>query len=159
MIEREAERHERALAQIEAKQEKLVQLYYQDLVSEKVFAAEQDKLKTERRAAERLRAAALVQLHDVQAALDLALSRAENPQEVYRAGTPLERRVMNRAIFERIEVGPDAEIVGTALTPVYEALSAWQPGLGRPVAQPGRTNSERGPGTPYFRPVTAPVHF
>ena len=158
VIEREAERHERALAQIEAKQEKLVQLYYQDLVSEKVFAAEQDKLKIERRAAKRLRTAALVQLHDVQAALDLALSRVENPQEVYREGTPLERRVMNRAIFERIEVGPDAEITGTALTPVYEALSAWQPGLGRPLAQRGRTNGEQGPGTPYFRPTTAPVH-
>ena len=62
LIEREAERHQRALKAIEAKQEKLVQLYYKDLVSEDVFAAEQDKLKTERRAAQRLQNTAITEL-------------------------------------------------------------------------------------------------
>lgn len=160
VIEREAERHERALAQIEAKQEKLVQLYYQDLASEKVFAAEQDKLKAERRAAIRLRSTAVAQLDDIQEALDLALSRVDCPQEIYRDATPLERCVMNLAIFERIEVGPDAEITGTKLTPVYEALSAWQPDLGQP-APPRRQASPahcRRPGTADFRPLFAPVH-
>ncbi|MGH2853022.1 MAG: recombinase family protein [Solirubrobacteraceae bacterium] len=159
VIQHEAERHERTLAQIEAKQEKLVQLYYQDLVSENVFAAEQDKLKAERRAAKRLRATATAQLDDVQDALDLALSRVQRPQEVYRDGTPLERRVMNLAIFERIEVGPDAEITGTALTPVYEALSAWQPGLGRPKThRKGGSKAQDRPCSAKVRPSFAPVH-
>lgn len=158
VIEREAERHERTLAQIEAKQEKLVQLYYQDLVSEKVFAAEQEKLKAERRAADRLRSTAVAQLDDIQEALDLALSRVDRPQVIYRDATPLERRVMNLAIFERIEVGPDAEITGTKLTPVYQALSAWQPGLGQP--KPCRkTKAHNGLGTGDFRLSFAPVHF
>lgn len=131
LIEQEAERHERALALIEAKQEKLIQLYYQDLVSEKVFAAEQEKLNAERRSAHKLRKAAKAQIGDVEAALEIALSRVGRPYEAYREATPLERRVMNRAVFERIEIGPEAEVTGTVLTPTYKALSAWQPGLGR----------------------------
>jgi hypothetical protein len=59
-----------------------------------------------------------------------------------RDATPVERRVINLAIFERIEVGPDAEITGTRLTPVYKALTAWQPGLGQP-----KLRGDRGLGT------------
>jgi site-specific DNA recombinase len=152
LIEQEAERHERALALIEAKQEKLIQLYYQDLVSEKVFAVEQEKLNAERRAAHKLRKAAKAQIGDVEAALEIALSRVERPYEAYREATPLERRVMNRAVFERIEIGPEAEITGTVLTPTYEALSAWQPGLGRPQGRDDSSSAE-------IRPCTGPVHF
>jgi site-specific DNA recombinase len=159
VIEREAERHERALAQIEAKQQKLIQLYYQDLVTENVFQAEQDKLKIERRAANRLRTTAAAQLDDIQQALDLALSRVEHAQETYRDATPLERRVMNLAIFERIEVGPDAEITATKLTPVYQALSAWQPGLGQPQPRQKATSAQDRPRTADFRLSFAPVHF
>jgi len=156
LIEREAERHQRALKAIEAKQEKLVQLYYKDLVSEDVFAAEQDKLKEERRAAQRLQDTATTELEDIQRALDLALSRVTKPYEVYTEGTELERRLMNRAIFERIEIGEDAKITGTTLTPIYAALSAWQPSLGQSAAHQPETQKRLG--TANFRPSTAPVH-
>lgn len=151
IIEHEAERHERALKKIEGKQEKLVQLFYKDLVSEDVFAAEQEKLKTERRAAERLRSTAAAQIEDVQATLDVALSRVERPYEFYRDATPIERRIFNQAIFERIEVGPDAEITGTVLTPIYEALSAWEPGLGRPRTTGQKAKSQDRPRSPFVR--------
>jgi hypothetical protein len=152
------ERHHRTLKAIEAKQEKLVQLFYKDLVTEDVFASEQAKLKKERSAAKRLKAAATAHLDDVKAALDLALSRVEHPFDVYRDGTELERRIMNRAIFERIEIGQDGEITDTALTPVYDALSAWQPALGRPFPAQEGTQAQDGPHTPNVRPSTAPVH-
>ena len=158
LIEREAERHERALKAIEAKQEKLVQLFYKDLVTEDVFAAEQTKLKDERRAAKHLQSTATAQLDDVQAALELALSRINKPYQVYTEGTEIERRIMNRAIFERIEIGGDGQITGTALTPVYDALSAWQPSLGRPQAQPEGSRGQARQCSPYVRPHTAPVH-
>ncbi|HSZ13115.1 MAG TPA: recombinase family protein [Solirubrobacteraceae bacterium] len=158
LIQREAERHERALKAIESKQEKLVQLFYKDLVTEDVFAAEQAKLKDERRAAKHLQAAATAQLDDVQAALDLALSRIKAPYDVYHDGTEMERRIMNRAIFEHIEVGEEGHITGTALTPVYDALSAWQPGLGRPQAQRQGSQHQTRQCSPYVRPATAPVH-
>jgi site-specific DNA recombinase len=155
VIEHEAKRHERAIKQIEAKQQKLIQLFYNDRISEDLFAAEQDKLKAERRAATQLRDIAAAQVDDVQSALDLALSRVERPYEVYRDASPLERRLMNRAIFDRLEVGRDAEITGTKLTPVYEALSAWHPSLGRPKS---RRESQDRPGTGYVRPLFDPVH-
>ena len=66
LVRAEADRHEHTLTRIESKQEKLIQLYYKDLVSEDVLEREQDKLKTERRAAEHLRATAAVQTEDVE---------------------------------------------------------------------------------------------
>ena len=159
LIRREAERHERTLKAIEAKQEKLVQLYYQDLVTMDVFEREQDRLKAERRAAKHLQDTATAQLDEVQEALELALSRINRPYEVYREGTELERRVMNSAIFERIEIGEDGEITKTTLTPVYQALSAWQPTLGYHQAAPEGTQSQGGPCSPFVRPYAASVHF
>jgi site-specific DNA recombinase len=157
LIRREAERHEHALKVIEAKQEKLVQLYYKDLIAEDVFASEQAKLKDERRAATRLQETATAQLSDVQEALELALTRIEQPYAVYSEGTEMERRILNRAIFQHIEVGEDGQITGTAMTPVYAALAAWKPTLGHPQArQKGGTTVE--PCSPFVRPSAAPVH-
>jgi hypothetical protein len=65
---------------------------------------------------------------------------------------------LNRAIFERIEIGEDGEITDTALTPVYDALSAWQPGLGRPFPAQEGAQAQDDPRTPNVRPSTAPVH-
>jgi hypothetical protein len=134
LIEQEASRHERALKKIEAKQEKLVQLYYQDLVTIDVFEREQAKLKNEAKAAQRLRRVASIQGQQVQATLDATLERLENIHQAYLDATPLERRMMNRAIFQHIEIGDDGDIADTTLTPPYAAISAWQPSLGRPQA-------------------------
>jgi site-specific DNA recombinase len=134
LVEQEAERHERTLKQIEAKQEKLVQLYYDDLVTVDVFERQQDKLKAETKAAQRLRRVAIVQSQNVEQTLKEALDRLENIEQMYLDGTPLERRVLNRAIFERIEIGEEGKITGTTLTPVYQAISAWQPAFGQPPA-------------------------
>jgi hypothetical protein len=64
---------------------------------------------------------------------------------------------MNRAIFAHIEIGPDAEITGTTLTPVYAALSAWQPSLGQPTAS--QPEAQKQLDTANFRPATAPVQY
>jgi site-specific DNA recombinase len=134
LIEQDAVRHERTLKRIEAKQEKLVQLYYQDLVTIDVFQREQHKLKAESKAAQRLRRIAAVQGQRVEQALQLALDRLENIHQAYLDATPLERRMMNRAIFKHIEIGEDGDISKSTLTPPYDAISAWQPTLGRPTA-------------------------
>src|SRR5471032_3025958 len=42
--------------------------------------------------------------------------------------------MMNRAIFKHIEIGEDGDITKTNLTPPYDAISAWQPALGRPTS-------------------------
>jgi hypothetical protein len=148
LIQREAESHERRLKEIEAKQEKLVQLFYKDLVDESVFESEQDKLKDERQAAERLRGVETAQLVDVEEALEIALSRIDRVYETYLDGTELERRVLNRAILVHIEVGSDG-ITGTKLTPAYEALKAWH----RPLGQPRRRQACLAQVRPYSTPV------
>ncbi len=154
LIEQETERHERTLKEITAKQEKLIQLYYRDLIGEDAFASEQDKLKAECRAAERLRATATAQTTDVETALEDALSRIEDIHNAYRDSTDLERRVLNRAIFVRIEIGRDG-VAGTKLTPTYEALSAWEPSLGRPRKA---TNQAQGRSPAQIRPCAARSH-
>ncbi len=158
LIRHEAERHERTLKAIEAKQEKLVQLFYQDLVTEDVLQREQDRLKTERRAADHLQNTAAAQLDDVQEALDLALSRVARPYETYREGTELERRLLNRAIFKHIEIGEDGTITEATLKPIYRALTPWQPNLARPQTTPGEGPGQQEARSPFVRLPTAPVH-
>jgi DNA invertase Pin-like site-specific DNA recombinase len=130
LIEREASRHVRRIKQIEANQAKLVQLYYKDLVSEDVLEQEQTRLREEKAAADRLLRVATLEAEEVEGALDEALRRVDKPGRAYRDGTPLERRVMNGSFFERIEVGPAPTITEVELTPITEALRAWEPSLG-----------------------------
>jgi site-specific DNA recombinase len=153
LVEREAERHERTLKQIEAKQEKLVQLYYDDLVTVEVFEREQIKLKAETKAAQRLRRVAIVQSENAEQNLQEALDRLQNIHQVYLDATPLERRVLNRAIFKRIKIGEEGEITGTELTPVYEALSAWEPSLGQPTTL-RRTSGGTDSRSDFVRPAS-----
>jgi site-specific DNA recombinase len=154
LIEQEAKRHERTLKKIEAKQEKLVQLYYQDLVTIDVFEREQTKLKTETKAAQRLRQVAVAQTADIEQALDDALARVERTHQSYLEATPLERRSMNRIIFERIEVGEDGEITRTALTPTYNAIAAWQPDLGQPKGRRAGGQGNEGRRSAFIRPCS-----
>lgn len=158
VIQQEAERHERRIAQIEAKQSKLLQLFYDDRISENVFAAEQDKLKAETEAATHLRGIAIAEVEDVEAALEIALERIDDAERNYREGTALERRLLNRAIFEYIEIGPEAEVTGTKLTPVYEALSAWQPTLGKPKTGEKATKALKGQGLGEVRLPFSNIH-
>jgi site-specific DNA recombinase len=160
LVERQAEHHERTLKQIEAKQEKLVQLYYDELVTIDVFERQQIKLKAEAKAAQRLRRIAIVQAENAEQTLDEALQRLQDIANVYRDGTPMERRILNRAIFKRIDIGEGGEITGTALTPTYEALSAWNPSLGRPMIESRRQTQETtDPRSAFVRPATGAADY
>jgi len=87
------------------------------------------------------------------------LDRQYHPDDIYVSNmSPIHSIVHQRAIFERIEIGEDGEITDTALTPVYDALSAWQPGLGRPLPAQEGAQAQDGPLTPCVRLSTAPVH-
>ena len=152
LIGKEAEAHERTLKKIEAKQEKLVQLFYDDLVTADVFERQQANLKAETKAASRLRRVAITETQNIEEALEEALRRLERIHATYLEATPLERRVMNRAIFERIEVGEDSTITGTTLTPTYKALSAWQPRLGRPNRNQGCAQESTDRRSAFVRP-------
>ena len=130
IVRKDIERQRRSIKKLEDNQARLVQLSYQGLVSDEVLASEQRRLETENLQAHRLLDASELQATDIATALEEALEKASSPQATYLASTPLERRLLNQALFKRILVGEQGQILGTSLTPVYAALAAWQPDLG-----------------------------
>jgi site-specific DNA recombinase len=141
-IRKEADRHKRKLRELEANQSKLIQMAYSGLVSDSVLATEQERLEAERQAVRRLLAEANLQRDDTEEALREALARVDDAQAQYLAAPDLERRLMNRAIFHRISIGPDGDVASVELTPVYKAMTAWHP-IG-PPAPAKATQNPRG---------------
>ncbi|HZV73884.1 MAG TPA: recombinase family protein [Conexibacter sp.] len=126
-VRKEADRHKRKLSELEANQTKLVQMAYRGLVSDSVLASEQERLTAEQQAVRRLLAEANLQRDVIEDTLEEALATIDNAQAHYLAAPDLERRLMNRAIFRRISIGPDGDVAAVELTPVYEAMTAWHP--------------------------------
>ncbi len=133
VIARDIERHERKLKSLADNQARLVQLSYQGLVSNEVLAREQERLAAEQQQADHLLRLAKLNAEDVEASLRDALAKTTTPHATYVASDSLERRLLNQTFFKRLLVGEDSEVVGSTLTPVYAALSAWEPGFGQPT--------------------------
>jgi site-specific DNA recombinase len=132
IVAKDIERHKRKIKTLEENQARLVQLSYQGLVSDEVLATEQRRLEAEKQQAGRLLETAELHARDIESALDGALAKTKTPHATYQASTPLERRLLNQTFFTRILVGEEGTIDSTELTPVYAALSAWEPRLGKP---------------------------
>lgn len=100
----EAERHARRLHELTAQQQKLVQLYYRDAISVEVMQDEQARIREEQAQVERWHSQAVAQVDDVMSALEDALVLLSKPGEAYEyaASDPTLRKILNRAIFERI---------------------------------------------------------
>jgi hypothetical protein len=107
VVRSEAARHKGRIEAIKAKQAKLLELAYEDLVSKDVLRDEQARLRAEERAVDSLVRQAHVGSEGLSEALDDALERHREPQRAYFEADRLYRRAMNRLIFERIEVGPE----------------------------------------------------
>jgi site-specific DNA recombinase len=146
VIARDVERHERKLKSLADNQARLVHLSYQGLVSNEVLAREQDRLATEQQQTDHLLRLAKLNAEDIEASLKDALAKTTTPHATYVASDPLERRLLNQTFFTRLLVGEDSEVVGSTLTPIYAALSAWEPGFGQPTeptaAEPETRNPE-----------------
>ena len=98
----EAERHSRRLHELTAQQQKLVQLYYRDAISVEVLQAEQLRIADEQAQVERWQTQAVAQVDDVMQALDDALLLLCEPGEAYEQADPSLKKILNRAIFQRI---------------------------------------------------------
>jgi hypothetical protein len=121
-----------------------------------VLATEQQRLEAEKLQAQRLLEAAELHARDIESALDGALAKTKTPHATYQASTPLERRLLNQTFFTRIMVGEEGKIDSTELTPVYAALSAWEPRLGRPRRRHLKAvpSPAKGPGSANPDPVS-----
>ncbi len=137
VVKKDIERHRRQIEGYEANQSRLVQLSYEGLASNEVLAREQARLETEKARARHLLQKAELHASEIEEALDDALVKTTTPQATYLASSHLERRLLNQTFFKRILVGEDSQVLGTTLTPVYAALSAWEDGLGQPKGQNG----------------------
>lgn len=131
IVQKDIERHQNKIKKLTDNQARLVQLSYQGLVTNEVLATEQQRLETEKLQAQRLLDAAELHARDIESALDGALAKTRTPHATYLASTPLERRLLNQTFFKRILVGDDGTIESAELTPIYAALSTWEPKLGQ----------------------------
>ena len=132
IVAKDVERHQRKIKKLESNQARLVQLSYRGLVSDEVLASEQQRLEAEKLQAQRLLETAELHARDIEGALDGALAKTRTPHATYVASTPLERRLLNQTFFTRILIGDDNTVESAEMTPVYAALSAWEPRLGKP---------------------------
>jgi DNA invertase Pin-like site-specific DNA recombinase len=132
---RDMERHQKTIRDLEDNQQRLLQLAYRGLASEQVLKREQDRLESERRAAEGALAAASVHTEDVEERAAEAVRMAASPHAIYTASSPLERRMLNQTFFKQLFIGEDREVVGVNLTPIYAAFGEWDRTFGLPEAQ------------------------
>jgi hypothetical protein len=158
IVQKDIERHQRKIQKLTDNQARLVQLSYEGLVTSEVLATEQQRLEAEKLQVQRLLDAAELHARDIENALDGALAKTRTPHATYLASTPLERRLLNQTFFKRILVGDDGEIHSAELTPIYAALTTWEPALGqihaRKTAHPatkGRRGTRNANPDPDFR--------
>jgi hypothetical protein len=142
----EVDRQRRKLDSLEVNQAHLVQLSYKGLVSDAVPAREQRRLEAEQRQARKLLRDAEIEMQDVDAPLEEALARTNTPHANYLVSTPLERRMLAQAFFEKLFIGADAGVHGVELTARYQAIAAWDEAFGRYVASNPGPESEPAPG-------------
>lgn len=99
--QRESDRDRRRLVALQREQQKLLQAVYRGSVDEEVLASEQQRIDTERQAAQRSAAAATQDVAELQEALEEALRLLRDPQLRYRQADAASRRRINQALFEK----------------------------------------------------------
>ena len=119
---RESDRHGRRLRELTGQQQKLVQLYYRNAVSEEVLEAEQQRIETERAQARLWSDAAIREETDVMGALDEALILLDDNHVLYETLPNNVRRLMNQAVFLQLIV-LDPETVEAVRTPLYDEIA------------------------------------
>jgi site-specific DNA recombinase len=109
------------LSRLDSQERKLLKAHYADQVSEELFAEEQGRIRRERDGVEQ-RIKQLGVKHDrVLGALDVALDLMGDMQLAYRQAGPNERRLLNQAFFERIEIAEE-EVVGSQIAEPFAGL-------------------------------------
>lgn len=98
---------ETVLTRLDQEERKLLSAHYADRVSESLFADEQARISRERIGATKTIEGLSVKHEQVLDALDDALALTADVQRAYIQAGPQERRLLNQAFFERLEV--DAE--------------------------------------------------
>jgi site-specific DNA recombinase len=99
------------LSRLASEERKLLKAHYADQVSDDLFGEEQARIRRERADAEQTIATLDVEHQRVLEGLDAAIELLQDMQLAYLQAEPNERRLLNQAFFERIEV-VDEKVVG-----------------------------------------------
>ncbi len=129
------------LQRLASEEKKLLRAHYDDRISEAVFDEEQERIRRERIAAER-RGSDLDFDHDqLLPSLEMALALLGRLEVAYQQADPNGRRLINQAVFSRIEIDREAVAGATYEAPIGELLEVARELGGRPVeASGGRSN-------------------
>ena len=120
---KETARAQAEVTRLDNEERKLLTAHYADKISEHIFAEEQARVRRERAAAEQLLNRHKINQETVASTLDLALQLTDNIQTAYLQADTTERRLLNQAFFEYIEVDSE-EITASQLNPPFAQLAA-----------------------------------
>jgi chaperonin cofactor prefoldin len=117
----------REIARLEANRAKLLDAYYADAVPRSLFLAEQRRLKAEHARIVRERTTAATDLADLEKGIREALDLLQDAHATYECSPDHIRKQLNRTLFARILLGPDADDIRVELNEPYTTLSAGNP--------------------------------
>lgn len=123
VVDREAERATTELTKLVREERKLLELYYDDLVSKEAYSEETARIATSKAAAQRRVDEASTSAQELLTTLDRALALTASAYKTYQLADFTGRRAMNQAFFERIVVLGE-EIDDIKLSDPYAQLLA-----------------------------------
>ena len=121
IADRETARARAEIARLDNQERKLLTAHYDDAISDHIFADEQKRIRRERAAADRLLSSYALDHQLIRDTLELALGLTNDIQDAYRKAQPTERRLLNQALFERIEISTE-EVDGSTLAAPFDQL-------------------------------------
>lgn len=159
--EQELARCNGVLKELAEQERKLLRTYYEDRVSAELYDEEQRRIRRERQQIEAIIDRLSIEFDGVERTLDHALEIVGDAQLSYLRADNQIRRVMNQAIFARIEISHGEEVQAVLAEPFKTLLGGdlfvqtvfeetWQGrGMGnepaRPVAAPQGPEDDEGP--------------
>lgn len=126
IAEKETARARAEVVRLDNEERKLLAAHYNDAISDHIFAEEQQRIRRERVAADELLRRYEIKQEAILETLDHALNLTKSVQAAYLQADDVERRLLNQAFFERIEIDSE-EITGHELAAPFAQLAA--PGL------------------------------
>ena len=134
IADQETSRARAEVIRLDNEERKLLTAHYSDRISDHTFHEEQQRIRRERIAADELLRRYQVDHATILETLDLALDLTDNIQAAYLQAAPVERRLINQAFFEAIEID-DEEIAGHALVEPFNHLAPLATGNQHPASQ------------------------
>ena len=122
VAEKETSRARAEVIRLDNEERKLLSAHYADKISDHIYTEEQQRIRRERAAAENLLRRYEIKQDVILETLDLALQLTDNTQAAYLQADTTERRLLNQAFFERIEIDTE-DITDHTLNPPFAQLA------------------------------------